>query len=72
MRPFQGAAAEWNAIVAALPAPHLLQTWEWAEVKAAQGWQPMLFVWEEAKAAGGSPHAHSGKWSSHLQPRPWC
>jgi lipid II:glycine glycyltransferase (peptidoglycan interpeptide bridge formation enzyme) len=48
MRPFVGSATEWNAIIAGLPAAHLLQTWEWAEVKAAYGWQPMPYVWVPA------------------------
>jgi peptidoglycan pentaglycine glycine transferase (the first glycine) len=38
-------ALEWNSIVAALPQPHLLQTWEWGQVKARFGWQPLPQVW---------------------------
>ena len=61
MRRFDGAPAEWDSIVGGLPAPHFLQTREWGDVKAAHGWQPLLFIWEEPKIAGGSPRAHSGK-----------
>src|SRR5512140_3226606 len=50
MKPFAGAAVEWNARVAQLPGAHLLQTWQWAQVKAAYGWQPMPFAWDEAAA----------------------
>ncbi len=35
----------WNALIAALPSPHLLQTWEWGQVKARYGWQPIQLVW---------------------------
>ena len=50
MQPFTGTGLEWNAIIARLPNAHLLQTWEWAQVKAAYGWKPMPFVWD-----AGSP-----------------
>ena len=47
---------EWNALVACLPAPHLLQTWEWGQVKQSFGWQQELFTWhdtqEQVAAAG--------------------
>lgn len=36
---------QWNATIAELPNPHLLQTWEWGEVKAQFGWQPFHRVW---------------------------
>jgi peptidoglycan pentaglycine glycine transferase (the first glycine) len=50
MQPFTGTGAEWDALVARLPNPHLLQTWEWAQVKAAYGWQPMPFTWDGGAA----------------------
>ena len=37
----------WNALVAGLPGAHLLQTWEWAQVKARYGWQPLPQVWND-------------------------
>lgn len=49
MHSFRGRSHEWNTLIANLPDPHLLQTWEWAMVKAKYGWRPMPFVWE----AGG-------------------
>ena len=38
----------WNEIIAGLPDPHLLQTWEWGQVKARYGWQPLYLVWTRA------------------------
>ena len=35
----------WDDIVSNLPNPHLLQTQEWAQVKARYGWEPMPFIW---------------------------
>lgn len=57
MQVFRGSPAEWDALIARLPAPHLLQTWEWAQVKAKYGWQPMPFVWESQTAGQKSPLA---------------
>ncbi len=37
----------WNTLIANLPNPHFLQTTEWAQVKAAGGWQPIYAVWTE-------------------------
>lgn len=46
---------QWNKIIAALPGAHLLQTSQWAEVKAEVGWQAYPLVWHssqgEVKAA---------------------
>lgn len=46
MEAFRGGLQEWNRAIALLPDPHLLQTWEWAQVKAAYGWRPLPFVWQ--------------------------
>lgn len=37
----------WNALISTLPNPHFLQTYEWSQVKAAGGWQPLYAVWTE-------------------------
>ncbi|HLF90266.1 MAG TPA: peptidoglycan bridge formation glycyltransferase FemA/FemB family protein [Anaerolineales bacterium] len=37
----------WNTLIASLPNPHLLQTWEWGQVKSWYGWQPFHFVWDD-------------------------
>ncbi len=47
MQVFSGGAKEWNELITKLPNPHLLQSWEWAQVKAAYGWKPMPFVWQQ-------------------------
>ncbi len=39
--------AHWNDLIASLPGAHILQTREWAQIKARFGWQPEPFVWEE-------------------------
>jgi lipid II:glycine glycyltransferase (peptidoglycan interpeptide bridge formation enzyme) len=37
----------WNSIISKLPNPHFLQTYEWGQVKAKYGWQPIYVVWDE-------------------------
>jgi peptidoglycan pentaglycine glycine transferase (the first glycine) len=37
----------WNQIISNLPDPHFLQTYEWGQVKAKYGWQPIYLVWDE-------------------------
>ncbi|NCP86527.1 peptidoglycan bridge formation glycyltransferase FemA/FemB family protein [bacterium] len=37
----------WNNLLTRLPNPHFLQTWEWAQVKAQGGWQPIYLTWDE-------------------------
>jgi peptidoglycan pentaglycine glycine transferase (the first glycine) len=54
MQAFSGSSQEWNRLIAGLPGPHLLQTWEWAQLKAKYGWQPQPLVW---LSAGGRPVA---------------
>lgn len=36
---------EWNDALAALPAAHVLQTWEWGEFKSRYGWRPARYLW---------------------------
>lgn len=43
--------ALWNTLIAALPHPHFLQTWQWGQVKAKYGWQPMYLVWDEEQCS---------------------
>lgn len=54
MQKFTGSSTAWNSLIAQLPNPHLLQTWEWSQVKAKYGWEPMPFVWESAVGNRGS------------------
>jgi len=37
----------WNSIISSLPNPHFLQTYEWGQVKAKYGWQPIYLVWDQ-------------------------
>jgi peptidoglycan pentaglycine glycine transferase (the first glycine) len=37
----------WTAALASLPAPHVLQSWEWGEFKARYGWRPARTLWLE-------------------------
>ena len=32
-------AVQWRGVLSALPAPHVLQSWEWGAIKAQTGWQ---------------------------------
>jgi peptidoglycan pentaglycine glycine transferase (the first glycine) len=49
MIPFTGSPQSWNELIASLPLAHLLQTWEWSQVKVKYGWQAMPFIWQEAQ-----------------------
>ncbi len=35
----------WNSLISKLPNPHFLQTYEWGQVKAKYGWNPLYAVW---------------------------
>lgn len=41
----------WNTLIASLPQPHFLQTWQWGQVKAKYGWQPLYLVWDEKRCS---------------------
>lgn len=51
MQSFKGQPADWNNFISQLPDLHFLQTWEWAQVKAKYGWEPMPFIWDDSAAA---------------------
>jgi peptidoglycan pentaglycine glycine transferase (the first glycine) len=36
----------WNSLISKLPNPHFLQTYEWGQVKAKYGWQPIYLAWD--------------------------
>ena len=40
-------ALKWDALITRLPNVHVLQTWEWAQVKSQFGWQPHPTVWHD-------------------------
>jgi lipid II:glycine glycyltransferase (peptidoglycan interpeptide bridge formation enzyme) len=35
----------WNAITASFSEAHLLQTWQWGQIKSQFGWQPTYHLW---------------------------
>lgn len=47
-------AQRWNDLVVALPGAHVLQSWEWGQLKAEYGWRPFRQVWYDS---GGRPIA---------------
>lgn len=38
---------KWNQLISRLPTHHLLQTFEWGQLKAKYGWEPNYLVWAE-------------------------
>ena len=48
----------WNSLLHSLPKPHILQTWEWSQVKAAYGWTPSYHIWEQ-RSPGELVHVDS-------------
>lgn len=57
MQAFSGQPTDWNELIASLPDSHLLQTWQWAEVKVRYGWQAMPFLWQLAEGSRQSAMA---------------
>ena len=54
----------WNALIASLPNPHFLQTYEWGQVKSQGGWQPFYALWSE-KDFSISNHLPTSQPSNH-------
>jgi lipid II:glycine glycyltransferase (peptidoglycan interpeptide bridge formation enzyme) len=42
---------EWNSRTASLPHAHILQSWEWGELKSRYGWRAQRLMWEGGRAA---------------------
>ncbi len=57
----------WNEALLALPRPHVLQTWEWGEVKRRHGWTPARLLWER----DGRPLAAAQVLRRPLTHTPW-
>jgi serine/alanine adding enzyme len=38
-------AQDWDRVIASLPNPQLLQTWEWGSSKSQYEWSPQQLVW---------------------------
>jgi len=47
MQPADLNSSEWNKIVSNFAGAHILQSWEWGEFKAANGWKVHRFVWKD-------------------------
>ena len=45
MNPEPISPKDWDELIARLPNAHLLQTWEWGQVKTQVGWTPQTFIW---------------------------
>ena len=39
--------SRWQAALLRLPSPHVLQSWDWGEVKYRHGWTPARLLWQE-------------------------
>ena len=61
--------AAWHRALLALPAPHLLQTWEWGEVKAQTGWTAQRLLWTQP--ATGAPAAAASLLLRRVSRLPW-
>jgi lipid II:glycine glycyltransferase (peptidoglycan interpeptide bridge formation enzyme) len=59
--------SQWNAALAALPAAHILQTWEWGAFKGRHGWQASRILWLE----GDRPRAAASTLTRRLLFWPW-
>ncbi len=61
--------AAWNQALLALPAPHLLQSWEWGAVKAQTGWAAHRLIW--TGHAGAAPAAAASLLVRRISRLPW-
>jgi peptidoglycan pentaglycine glycine transferase (the first glycine) len=57
MIPYTGSPSSWNELIQSLPHTHLLQTWEWSQVKSKYGWQSMPFVWHGLADTGSESYS---------------
>ena len=48
-------ATIWNQIISTFPNPHFLQTYEWGQVKAQNGWEPTFIVWMKNSCQSFTP-----------------
>ncbi|MEJ2367158.1 MAG: peptidoglycan bridge formation glycyltransferase FemA/FemB family protein [Acidobacteriota bacterium] len=64
---------DWNALISGLPLSHLLQTYQWAQIKSQYGWQPFYLIWQENSAGELSQRFFTSQpLRSELQPERVC
>lgn len=56
---FHGTSENWNRLIAQIPGAHLLQTWEWANIKASFGWQPLPLTWSRSQTSADGTASES-------------
>ncbi|MCI0876957.1 MAG: FemA-like protein, partial [Chloroflexi bacterium] len=62
--------ARWDDLLLSLPAPHLLQSWTWGELKRRFGWRASRLSWRDAAGtpvAAGQLLTRTGKLSGGLK-----
>jgi lipid II:glycine glycyltransferase (peptidoglycan interpeptide bridge formation enzyme) len=59
---------EWDSALVSLPQPHILQSWEWGEVKSKYGWEAERWIWEENGKAAAAAQILERRWPAGL---PW-
>ena len=42
-----GTKDHWDEIIASLPGTHIMQSWNWGEVKRFSGWEPIHKIWRD-------------------------
>ncbi|MBN1579361.1 MAG: peptidoglycan bridge formation glycyltransferase FemA/FemB family protein [Anaerolineae bacterium] len=60
-------SSAWNDALSRLPGNHVLQSWEWGQVKSAHNWTPTRLLWEQ----GGKPVAAAQVLRRPLPYTPW-
>jgi lipid II:glycine glycyltransferase (peptidoglycan interpeptide bridge formation enzyme) len=58
---------QWNSALLALPCPHVLQSWDWGEVKRRYRWTPTRLLWK----AGNRPIAAAQVLRRPISHTPW-
>ena len=61
--------SRWNAALLSLPAPHVLQSWEWGAVKGQTGWTAQRLLWRESPES--RPHAAASLLVRRISRLPW-
>jgi lipid II:glycine glycyltransferase (peptidoglycan interpeptide bridge formation enzyme) len=59
--------AEWDEILACLPHPQALQSWEWGQFKSRWGWSAVRMIWQQ----GGAPAAAAQILQRRIPRTPW-